>query len=812
MSSVNEQTKAVGTAADEQDFDGGFDITGLLLDLLGAWKWFLVSIVVLLAGSYYYVATIIPTYVVNASIALSDADTEAKNKAISGYGNTAMMPGGKIDETQIELIKSRNNLVQLVDSLKLNYSYYTVGRMRDIPLYNTAVVMASMQPKALTELASPINVEIDPADDDTYNITVSNVFQGQTEKKVFKDTKLPVTAKMAQGDVVLTRSAVATPLTATEKITIVNPMVTAGQLAGELTIAYAQNSPNILRLTVSTDLIPEGVDIVNALLVFYNRQVIEDKNRSAVQTEAFILERLRMIHDELRDVEGRLSSYQQANGIAGLPGASTAASYTDEYAVEDQIYTLQAKLEILNTLIATINRQAEYTIIPVLVNDSGLQSALEKYNTEVGKYERLIQGKNLANPDAAVLKQREIMDRAKYAIMQSATSTKQALEKELSTYRGRVARSQSKLSAQPEVDRGLNEIFREQQVKANIYTFLLQRREELALQKTLAIPTARLIDNPAGSGPVSPQPGMIYLGAFVIALLIPTAIIFLKRLLFPVFRDQEELSRMTNLPIIGEICTDPHSDDQVIVVGHNVSTPIAELFRLLRNSISFTSNGGSNQVILVTSAISGEGKTFISTNLAMTYALSGKRTLVIGADIRRPALAHRFGLNNQQGLTTYLSGQQRDINELIHQSDNSPNLYVLPAGPIPPNPNELLLSDNMTNLMEYLRREFDYIIIDSAPIGIVSDSFLLIPHTDIQLFVTRADFSTKKGLKVLHSAVASHHLRRAYVLLNGVNMTSGSYLYRRYGTYGRYGRGARSYGYGYRARENEELGKINRQK
>lgn len=809
MAASNETAKAQGAEVEEQDLEGGFDITGLLLDLLSNWKWFLLSIVIMLAGAYYYVATIIPTYVVNASIALSDETTEAKNKAISGVTGGGM-PGIGLDETKIELIKSRNNLVELIDSLKLNYGYSSVGRMRDVPVYNTATILASMDSTAVNALSSPIDIEIDPAGNETYDIRVSNNFQGQQEEKTFTNAKMPLTVKMAQGDVRLTRSATASPMTLTEKIKIVNPLVTAGELGSAINIAFASNSPNILRLSVTTDLIPEGVDIVNALLVQYNRQVIEDKNRSAIQTEAFIIERLRMIHDELRDVESRMSSYQQSHGITGTPGASTAAAYTDEYAVEDQIYGTQAKLEIINTLISTINRQAEYSLIPVLVSDGALQGAIEKYNTEVGKYERLIQGKNLANPDAAVLKQREILDRAKSAILQAAMTSRNTLDHELSTYRSRVARSQSKLNAQPEVDRGLNEIFREQQVKANIYTFLLERREELALQKTLAIPTARLIDNPVGSGPVSPKPGAIYIGALLIGLLIPALVIFLRRVLFPVFRDQEELSRMTNMPILGEICSDPSCEDQIIVVGHNVSTPIAELFRLMRNNISFTGNGVDNKVILITSAISGEGKTFIATNLAMTYALSGKRTLVIGADIRRPALAHRFGLNNQQGLTTYLSGQERDFNALIHQSDSNPNLFVLPAGPIPPNPNELLLSDYMSDLMQYLRQEFDYIIIDSAPIGIVSDTFLIIPQTDIQLFVTCADFSTKKGLKVLHTAVATHKLKRVYLLLNGVNMTSGSYLYRRYGTYGRYGRGARSYGYGYRAKEADELSRNNR--
>ena len=347
----------------------------------------------------------------------------------------------------------------------------------------------------------------------------------------------------------------------------------------------------------------------------------------------------------------------------------------------------------------------------------------------------------------------------------------------------------------PSVDKGLNEIFREQQVKVNIYTFLLQRREEIALQKTLATNTARLIDDPTSEAPVSPRKMMIYVMAFLLGLAIPAFIIFMRRMLFPIFSDQEELERITSVPVLGEICVSDKASTQNLVVGQNVSTPIAELFRLLRNNISFTRSGIDSKVILVTSSVSGEGKTFTSTNLAMTYALMGKKVVVVGFDLRRPMLAHSFGFSNQKGVTTYLSGQETDVNKLLMQSRENPNLYILSAGPVPPNPNELLMSSNMDKLMAQLRDEFDYVILDTAPIGVISDTLLITRHTDLQLYVTRANFSTKSSLKVLHNAVKSGKFSSVYLILNGVNMSSNSYVYRRYGEYGRYNN--HTYGYGY---------------
>lgn len=297
---------------------------------------------------------------------------------------------------------------------------------------------------------------------------------------------------------------------------------------------------------------------------------------------------------------------------------------------------------------------------------------------------------------------------------------------------------------------------------------------------------------------------MIYIVALMLGIALPALAIFIKRFLFPVFKDQEELQRLTRVPIIGEISND-FDKKKEIVVGENVSTAIAELFRLMRNNIGFTRNGADKKVILVSSSISGEGKTFVATNLAMTYALTGKKVVVVGMDIRRPALAHKFGLTNQQGVTTFLSGQCSDVSKLISRSTENENLYILPAGPVPPNPNELLLSQNMTRLMDQLRHDFDYVILDSAPIGLISDTFLIVPHSDIQLYVTRAGYSTKSCLKVLHQAIRNNRLTDPYLVVNGVNMTSGSYTYRKYGHYyhakGTYGY---AYGYGYGKKDSGE--------
>ncbi len=769
------------------------DTTGLLLDYLANWKWFVLSVVLCVIGAYFYIATIVPTYQVNASIYLNSENTQSKEAFALNPENPLLNKKNFIDETELEILKSRNNVISIVDSLQMAYSYWRVGNLRDIPMYNDRAIDAKMDSIALDDLIDPITITVsNSSEEGKYNLKASTVFNEIEEEKEFDAVSLPYTIDLTCGSVTVSRVEQVPELEGTQKVIVRNPRSVAKTLSSALNIEFAEKAPTIVRISYNTPIPREGIDVINTLVDFYNRQIIADKNRSALQTEAFILDRLVMINDELRDVEQRLQDYRQAHNISDLQ-QQVSTNLATTKTTQTQLAEIEAEATIINDIENTIRKANNYDPLPAVTTNTTLNQVIVKYNQKISRLTRMLETSTPDNPLVRTLQ--EELTRDKADILQSVASVKRGIQARRSNVAAIEGQSQSQLSALPPVDKGLQEIFREQQVKVNIYTFLLQKREEIALQKTLATPTARLIDDPSSTGPVSPRRVVIYFLALILGLAIPAAIIFLKRFFFPIYKDQEELQRLTNVPIIGEISSDTSKDDNPIVVGPNVSTPIAELFRLLRNNIGFTKNGANKKVILVTSSISGEGKTFIATNLALTYALTGKKVVVVGMDIRRPVLAHKFGLNNQQGVTTFLSGQVADINTLLHKSKLSDNLYILPAGPVPPNPNELLLSDNMARMMSQLRDDFDYVILDTAPIGVISDSFLIIPYSDIQLYVTRASYSTKSCLKVLHQAIRDNRLNDPYIVLNGVDMTSGSYSYRKYG---HYYRGANStYGYGY---------------
>lgn len=777
-----------------------FDTAGLLLDYLSHWKWFLLTVLICGGLAYYYCATIIPTYKVSAAVYLND-DNARKSEAISMSNNDPLVNMKTyIDETEIEILKSRNNILKIVDSLGLAYSYFQVGHLRDVPVYRTEPITAELDSMSLRNLGAPLTLTIEKQGK-TYNIHSETNLSGAKIENDYSTEKLPHTLSLPVGHVTLRLSDVNPNLAYTEKIVIENPANVAGRISSNLDIHFTENAPTILNISLATPIVAQGKDIINTLIEFYNRQMLEDQNRSAIQTEAFILDRLAMISGELKDVEERLREYRQSHNISNID-VQTSMNLSQKSAAEEEIANVDAEIRIFSDAQSQIKQQGNNIVtIGAVTKNEAVNAEIQKYNTMVGHYEQL--SRDLTDENERLVEARTKLQEQRSIILRTISSAENGLRQRRSGIASIGGASASQLSAQPTIDKGLQEIFREQSVKDNIYTFLLQKREEIALQKTLATPTAQLIDNPTGSGPVAPNRTLIIGIGILIGFLIPGLIIFIKRTVSPKFKDQEELARMTSVPIIGEICQDDTKEP--IVVGKNVASPIAELFRLLRNNINFTCGGPEHKVILLTSTISGEGKTFVALNLAMTYALTDKRVLVIGLDIRRPVLAGTCGMTNERGVTTYLSGQANDINSLIQQSSFNENLYVLPAGPVPPNPNELLLSDRMRIMFDELRNEYDYIIVDSSPIGMISDTYLITQYSDIQIYVTRASYSTKKSLIVLHSAVKTKRLPHPYILLNDVDMNTSSYIYRRYGHYGY--NASRTYGYGYGYGNNDSVKK-----
>ena len=329
----------------------------------------------------------------------------------------------------------------------------------------------------------------------------------------------------------------------------------------------------------------------------------------------------------------------------------------------------------------------------------------------------------------------------------------------------------------------------------HFYLFLLKKREENALSQALTVPIATIIDSPeATGGPVEPNRPKSLMTALAVGLIIPALIIFVIGLFRVTFKDRIDVERLTDIPILGEISVNESKEN--FVVKPKSTAPIVELFRLTRNNLQAILDVPERKLICITSTTTQEGKTFCSANLALSFALAKKKTILVGLDIRRPQVRKYFSLSTSRGVVTYLSGKESDLSSLIVPSGMSEYLDLLPAGPTPPNPNELLMNSALGDVFDYLRERYDYIIVDTAPVGMVSDTFLITPYADLNIYVMRAKYSSKKYIEALENLVREDRLRNLYILVNAVDIKSKVYGYKRYG-YG-YGYGYKNkYGYGY---------------
>ncbi|MDE6040402.1 MAG: polysaccharide biosynthesis tyrosine autokinase [Muribaculaceae bacterium] len=772
-----------------------FDFTGLILDYLTNWKWFVLSAIICCAFGYFYGAMKIPVYQMESMLYIT-SDQSSSLMAVSKSMPMFTMPNEN-DETELEIMKSRNSMVRIVDSLGLSYYYYEKGTLRDNPLYLNNPVVVSMPQDSLRTLKGSYDIKVKPLSDGNVEIKGTYAQKGALDVVELKHASLPCSFNLGGRELTVSRSPFGEPFDSEIIVNIVSPRERATQILDALRLEYIRKSEKIVHVQLNDEVERRAQDIIYGIVNVYNQDIIENQNKAAIQTEQFLLSRLVGITAELQDVENRLENYREQHGITNEALQNTIGVNLS-YEYEQTLSGINGQLVMIEGLQNMINSATEYEALPMVGSEkSAVANLISVYNAKVNRFNRLKEGTTADNPMLAMLRQE--LARDKQAVAENLTMERNRIVEERNRIAGMASKNTGKLTNAPGVENAMQEILREQKVKAGIYTFLLERREEIALQKALAVNTVRLIDNPAQERKVSPHRFLIMVMALIFGLGIPALIIYLRRQMFARFADQNELEKMTEVPILGEICATKTGKENVLVVGKDLATPVAELFRLLRNNMSFAKGGQNNKVILVTSSISGEGKTFVAANLALTYALMGKRVCVVGMDLRRPMLAHDLGVSNRAGLTNYLSGHATDYTTLLQQSRDNENLFILPAGPVPPNPNELLMSDRMTEIIDLLRNDFDYVIIDSAPIGLVSDTLLILRQSDIQIYVTRANYTTRKGLKTLQDAVDLGKFTNVYIVINGVDIHSGAYNYRRYGHYG-YG-SRKAYGYGYASKK-----------
>ncbi|MDT0647585.1 polysaccharide biosynthesis tyrosine autokinase [Zunongwangia sp. F260] len=781
----------------EKSEESNFDLKAELFKYLTHWKWLLLGLLLGGAVAYLYNRYTIPKYwTESALMILKSDDNNASSVLPSGSAGASIIKlSDNSLENQIVTLKSKSLITEVVDELKYNVSYFIEGNVITVEAYkNSPVVINFITPDSVVHEASK-SFFIYPESNNTFLLREDGAESSSTYElgQVIELDELRFTIDLRE-------QSFENNFDQSNPVNIrITPLrQVAKSYVSKLIVEQKGRAKDILSLQVTQESSRKSEDFLNALMINFNQNGIEDKREVAENTTAFIQERLEIITQELDSVEGGMASFKRENQIMDV--GSGAARFQSRFSsVEDELFALETQIELIESVGQRLQAQRDYSLLPsdIGIAEAGISTQINNYNTLVLERNAYLDNATTENPVIETITQQ--LDALKENLLENIQSSVNSLiiKRDELMERGQIAQSQ--FNVFPGLEKGMRGIARQQQVKEQLYLFLLQRREEAAISFASTSSVSRVID-PAYTvnEPVDPKPWLILLGGFLVGLLIPILVIFVKNLLDTKVHHKGDLQPLLKqVPFIGEVPRIAAGQNDII--GLNDRSPLAESFRILRTNMAYLvqkKEDKKGEVIFVTSTIKGEGKTFISYNLSRTFASTNKKVLIIGADIRNPKL-HRYTekLVSDKGLSDYLYDYDLTEEEIILSSqEEGLKVDIVLSGSIPPNPAELFMNDRMKKLLDFAASQYDYVIVDTAPTMIVTDTLLISPLADTTVYVTRAEHTEKKLLDFPKDLKKQGKLKGLAVILNDVDYSKFSYG-------AKYGY---SYGYGYGYGQDEE--------
>jgi len=686
----------------------------------------------------------------------------------------------------------------------------TEGKVKDVITYRDQPLVVDIDAAHLDRLNRPINLNITKNGSSfVVNGTYSVPTDEENSEGPFsinkKFTSLPVTIPTRAGIITINSNNGRTLHEGQVlKVSILSPKMASDKYVGELKIGQSGKGTSILQLQLTDEVPQRSLDYLKQLAIVYNRQANEDKNAVAHQTEKFINSRLEKINAELGKTEGELQNYKQKNGMVELK-MNASNSVSNQNTSEQKLAEMETQIELFNTIAREVESSSRNLtqVIPsnVGLDDESSTSLINKYNELVLERNRLLRSASESSPVVEPLTD-QIRD-LNVNIRRAIAAARKNLQIQRDAVLAQVTKYTDQVEETPQQERMLTQIGRQQEVKSGLYLMLLQKREENSISLAATADKGRLIDDPQLNGKVSPNSTYIMLIALVIGLAIPVLIILIIQFFRYKIEGHDDVARLTKLPIIADIAIASNSakGKADIVVHENQNNQMEEIFRSLRTNLQFMLHEGE-KVVLFTSSTSGEGKTFTAANLSVSFGLLGKKVILVGLDIRRPRLAEQFGINDHKhGITNLLvkdNPNREDVEAQILPSGVNKNLDLLMAGPVPPNPAELIARNSLDTIIEILKEKYDYIMIDTAPVGLVTDTLQIARVTNVSVYMCRADYTPKASFAMINSLAKEEKLPNMAMVLNGVDMSKRKYsYYYGYGKYGKYGRYGRYGGYSY---------------
>lgn len=759
------------------------------------WKWFIVSVILCLFIAAVYLYFTMPQYEVTTAILFKD-DQKGGTSDLSIFEEMGVMTRRNNVDNEVEILKK-----SLIAEYVIREQHMNVTYIRMEPLIPGLDKIFSGLPgrKAAILYGNELPVSIQISEDNlaalggyiTFDLLTypegNSLFTGKYKGEVYRvmsainDTIVP----LPFGDLMLSKGTAKPKEVMWVRVQILNPLNVADGFVNSMVIELTSKTSAVADVALTTSHMELGRDFLKKYFEAYNEQGIRAQLELAEKTAKVIDKHLSILNNDLSNVEDQAQEFKQSQGLTNI-GAQADLYNSQLASVSQRKMDVASQFSIVSALLTFVQQKRDHNqFIPA---NSGIQSPvlnsqISAYNNLVLERNRLVRIASSSNQSMIDLNnQLESTFTSVVSGLQNEKNNMEILQRDINS---EYARNYSKIRAIPQQERVFSDIVRQQNTKEDLFLYLLQKKEERYMNMTVVAPNAKLVDNIRVAGVVWPNKKMILLLFFMAGLVLPVVIIQLKELLRYQISTREELQEITTVPLLGEI--PKLSQLQTIAVKDNCNDYFNEMLRLLRANLLFVIDSKETKVMNMLSSISGEGKSFITINLAMSLALLDKKVLIIELDIRKPELANLLGLSKDRGITLYLSGNISK-EELIMPSGVHENLSVITAGAIPPNPNELLAKPILDDLISQLRAEYDYIFIDTSPIGMVSDGFLLNRLADVNLFIARVGFTPRKFIQDAEEYYQGKKLKKMYFILNAVDLNSAEY---RYGMKKKYG-----YGYG----------------
>lgn len=785
--------------------ESSFNIYEIIFKYLVYWPWFVASVIICLVCAFIYMRYQVPVYSVTSSVLIKEDDPRSKMMTNTNGALAALQDMGGFSMTttfdnEVEILKSRTLVRKAVVDLGL---YINISQKRffgySTPLYKNSPVNVYLTPDEAEKLRG--GVKLDMKYTTAGKLSVKAEYSIEKEKYELEQEfdSIPAVLPTPVGVFSFTHNEAVDSLAKDVELVayVASPTAVAMSYASNLSVTPVSKATTIAKISVNNSNTKRGIDFINSLVENYNKDANNEKNEVARKSAEFIEDRLAIINTELGTTESELAAFKQRSGLTDLKAdAELALKQNSQY--EEQRIQNATQISLVEFLQNYINNPVNANeVIPANVGlqDANLTSVINQYNTMIIERNRLLRTSSESNP--AVINMNTGIESMRKSVQTTVQSVLRGLQIAQTDIERQAKKFETRISDAPKQEKEFLTISRQQEIKASLYIMLLKKREENAITLAATANNGRIIETPLpGTAPVSPKKKMIALAALVLGLGIPVGVIFLRDLLKYKIESHEDVEKLTDVNILADIPQAKTEETGAIVVRENHNNIMEEMFRSLRTNLLFMLEKGE-KVILFTSTMSGEGKSFVAGNLAASLAFLGKKTIIVGLDIRKPGLNKVFKLSRHaEGITNYLSSPDTvNLFDMVQHSDISANLDILPGGTVPPNPTELVTREVLDKAIAQLKERYDYVILDTAPIGMVTDTAIISRVADMGVYICRADFTPKAGFEYINALKREKKFPKLATVINGIDMSKRKHSYG-YGYGKKYGYG-KGYGYGY---------------